>query len=61
MWIYSCKSQKHPRICDYNIQDHPIKAATQSHAKYLGVTIDEHVNRIVHKANTVKAFLQGNI
>ena len=55
---------KHLRICDYHIQDHPIKAAT--HVKYLGVTIDEHlscnehVNRIAHKANTVKAFLQRN-
>ena len=52
--------KKHPRICDYYIQDYPIKAAT--HVKYLGVTIDEHlsfnehVNRIAHKANTVKAF-----
>ena len=54
--------KKHPRICDYYIQDHPV-----THAKYLGVTIDEHlsfnelVNRIAHKANTVKAFLQRNI
>ena len=57
--------KKHPRICEYYIQDHPIKAVT--YAKYLGVTIDEHlsfnehVNRIAHKANTVKAFLQRNI
>ena len=57
--------KKHPRICDYYIQEHPIKVVT--HAKYLGVTIDEHlsfnehVNRIAHKANTVKAFLQRNI
>ena len=57
--------KKHPRICDYYIQNHLIKAVT--HAKYLGVTIDEHlsfnehVNRIAYKANTVKAFLQRNI
>ena len=53
--------KNHPRICDYYIQDHAIKAAT--HVKYLGVTIDEHlsfnehVNRITHKTNTVKAIL----
>ena len=29
--------KKHHRICDYYIQDHPIKAAT--HVKYLGVTM----------------------
>ena len=57
--------EKHPRICDYYIQDHPIKAAT--HVKYLGVTIDEHssfnehVNRIAHKTNTVKTILKRNI
>ena len=57
--------KKHPSICDYRIQDQLIKAAT--HVKYLGVTIDEHlsfnehVNRIAHKANTLKAFLQRNI
>ena len=39
------------------------------YVKYLGVTINEHlsfnehmhVNRIAHKGNTVKAFLQRNI
>ena len=56
---------KLPILHDYNIQEKRIKTA--SSVKYLGVYIDEHltwkdhINHIVSKANTSRAFLQRNI
>ena len=58
-------NKKNPIVGNYYIQNHPIKVVT--HAKYLGVTIDEHLSfnehicRISHKANSINAFLQRNI
>ena len=49
----------------YYMQNQRIKGV--SHAKYLGVTIDqhltwnEHVRQITTKANNVKSFLQQNL
>ena len=56
---------KLPILYDYNIQEKRIKTA--SSVKYLGMYIDEHliwkdhINHIVSKANTSRAFLQRNI
>ena len=58
-------NKKNPIVGDYYIQNHLIKLVIC--VKYLGVTIDEclsfnkHVNRISHKANSIKGFLQRNI
>ena len=54
---------KLPILYDYNIQEKRIKTA--SSVKYLGVYIDEHltwkdhINYIVSKANTSRAFLHS--
>ena len=56
---------KFPILYDYNIQEKRLKTA--SSVKYLGVYIDEHliwkdhINHIISKANTSRAFLQRNI
>ena len=58
-------NKKNPIVGDYYIQNTPIRSV--SSVKYLGVTIDErlsfneHINRISHRANSIKAFLQRNI
>ena len=56
---------KHPIVHDYTIQKKKIKVA--SSVKYLGVYIDDHltwkdhINHVVNKANSARAFLQRNI
>ena len=60
-------NKKNPivNVGDYYIQNTPIRSV--SSVKYLGVTIDErlsfneHINRISHRANSIKALLQRNI
>ena len=58
-------NKTHSIASHYHIQHHTIKEV--SHAKYLGVIIDqqltwnEHVNHITAKANKVKGFLQRNL
>ena len=55
----------HPISTHYHIQHHTIKEV--SHAKYLGIIIDqhltwnEHISYITTKANKVKCFLQRNL
>ena len=55
----------HSISTQYHIQKHTIKEVT--HAKYLGVIIDqhltwnEHTNYVTSKANKVKCFLQRNL
>ena len=62
---FICISNKKNLIVgDHYIQNTPIRSV--SNVKYLGATIDEHlsfnehINRISHKANSIKAFLQRN-
>ena len=58
-------NKKHPILAQYSIQKEAIREVT--HAKYLGVTIDqhlswsEHIKQITNKANRVKGFLQRNL
>ena len=58
-------NKRNRQLSDYYIQNTLIKANSQ--AKYLGVTIDEHlifndhIKNIANKANTVRAFLQRNL
>ena len=58
-------NKKNPIVGNYYIQNTPIRSV--SSVKYLGVTIDEclsfneHINRISHRANSIKEFLQKNI
>ena len=58
-------NKKHLILAQYSIQKEPIREVT--HAKYLGVTIDqhlswsEHIKQITNKANRVKGFLQRNL
>ena len=58
-------NKTHSIASHYHIQHHTIKEV--SHAKYLGVIIDqhltwnEHVSHITAKANKVKGFLQRNL
>ena len=57
-------NEKFPLLAQYSIQNEIIREVT--HAKYLGVTIDqnlkwsEHVKQITNKANRVHGFLRGN-
>ena len=58
-------NKKDPILTQYNVQREVIREVT--HAKYLGVTIDqhlswsEHIKQITTKANKVKGFLQRNL
>ena len=58
-------NKKYPILMQYNIQGETIREVT--HAKYLGVTIDqhlswsEHIKQITNKAYKVKGFLQRNL
>ena len=58
-------NKKHPILAQYSIQKETIREVI--HAKYLGVTIDqhlswsEHIKQITNKANRVKGFLQRNL
>ena len=58
-------NKQHPILAQYTIQKETIREVT--HAKYLGVTIDqklswsEHIKQITNKANRVKGFLQRNL
>ena len=63
--IIHISNKKNPIVGNHYIQNHLIKVVT--HAKYLGVTIDEHLTfnghifRISYKANSINAFLHRNI
>jgi len=58
-------NKQNPSICSYYMNGE--KVWSVSNAKYLGVTLDkhltfnDHIKKIVNKANQVKGFLQRNI